>query len=65
VSDHLAATQVLDLEAQVAVALVRLKECVVGVRAEELEGETVQRLERESPDSSGQVLISLDNFGRL
>ena len=38
VADHLAAAQVLDLEAQQAVALVRLKQRVVGVGAEELRG---------------------------
>ena len=48
-----------------AVALIRLKQRVVGVRAEELEGKTVRRLVRESPDSSGQVLISLESLEDL
>ena len=40
VSDHSAAAQVLDLETQVAVPVIGLKQCVVGVRAKELEKNT-------------------------
>ena len=54
VSDHLAAAQVLDLEAQFAVPLVRLKQRVVGVRAEELGVKTARRLGGGSRNSSGQ-----------
>lgn len=36
VPDHSAAAQVLDLESQVTVSVVRLKQCVVGVWAKEL-----------------------------
>lgn len=37
VLDHSTAAQVLDLKAQVTVPVICLKQCVVGVRAEELE----------------------------
>lgn len=40
VSDHSAAAQVLDLEAQMTVLVICLKQCVVGVRAKELERNT-------------------------
>lgn len=40
VSDYSAAAQVLNLKTQVAVSVISLKQCVVGVHAEELERNT-------------------------
>lgn len=62
VSDHSAAAQVLSLEAKMTVALVRLKQCAVGVRPKELEETATERQRDGKAAARSFLFLNRGNF---